>query len=480
MLRVVCVLILLQATIFSFAAKVTITGTAKGYEGKAISLITYKDHVSMLRQTIAKSSVDKNGKFEITAEVEEIEFSFLKIGTISAIIYLQPDAHYWVTFPLAGEELAKSLDDTKIEMIFDSLEVTDINNLILDFDYRYDYFVTKNMLILNKPEFKLQIDTFKQKITHVYRDIKNPWFRDYVYYSTATLEMMSDLENAEGLGKAYVYEQYLRDKKIDYTHEKYMHFFNQFYYEPFSIISADQSEHIETAINEKASMKLLSAAFEKSTFTRNKDLRELVIIKGLLENYYREDYEKTNILIILDSLSKFAGTEENREVANNVYTRLTYLSKGSKAPDFKLKNLKGDTISLSQFKGKFVYLSFWTSWSTSALSEMKLYPGYQKRYGGDIVYISINMDENKEDFRDFMTQHPDYNWYFLDGNSDNEIWDLYQVKSIPEYFLIDECGNLRQSPALRPLPSGTFKSIDETLHNLYWNKKRGSVSDCDD
>jgi len=82
------------------------------------------------------------------------------------------------------------------------------------------------------------------------------------------------------------------------------------------------------------------------------------------------------------------------------------------------------------------------------------------------------MDENKEDFRDFMTQHPDYNWYFLDGNSDNEIWDLYQVKSIPEYFLVDEEGNLRQSPALRPLPSGTFKSIDETLHNIYWNNKR--------
>ena len=82
------------------------------------------------------------------------------------------------------------------------------------------------------------------------------------------------------------------------------------------------------------------------------------------------------------------------------------------------------------------------------------------------------MDEKKSDFVDFMKKHPEYDWYFLDGHSDNEILDLYQIKSLPAYYLIDEEGKFRQAPALRPSPNGTFKSIDETFHNIFWNKKR--------
>lgn len=454
------------------AEKVTIHGNAKGYEGTMVSIIIYKDFISKLPNTIATSKVNKDGKFDITCEVNEIEYAKLKVHNASAIIYLQPGTEYFITYPLPGEKAVQTFDDIDVEMFFDSLNVLDINNLILDFDYRFDYFVSKYRLILNKKEFKFHIDTFKQKITHAYREIKNPWFRDYVYYSTAQLEMMTELEEAEGIGKAYVHDQYIKAKRIDYTHEKYMQLFNQFYLKPFSIISPGLEDKIDKAINKKASMKLLSKAFEKNAYTIEQNVRELVIIKGLMENYYGQKYDRENILIILDSLANFAQLEENREVAKNVITKLTYLQKGTAAPDFKLLNLKGDTISLSQFKGKFVYLGFWASWNNTSLSELKLYPGYRKRYGESIVYISINMDEDKTNFENYMKQNPDFDWYFLDGHSGDNVAELYNLKAIPSYFLIDEEGNLRQSPALRPMPSGTFKSIDETLHNIYWSKKR--------
>lgn len=472
MKRIGGVLILIMFFSLVKAEKVTIHGKAKGYEGNRVSIITYKDYISKLPNIIAETKVKEDGTFEVSCDLDEIEYARLKVNHSTSIIYLQPGANYYVTFPIPSKKDIQTLDDIDVDMYFDSLDVLDINNLILDFDYRFDYFVSKYRLILNKPEFKFQIDTFKQKITHAYREVKNPWFINYVYYSTAQLEMISDLEEAEGMGRVYVYDQYIKAKHIDYNHDKYMQLFNQFYYEPFSIVSAQLEEKIAYAINTKASMKLLSKAFEKSTFTYEQNIRELVLIKGLMENYHNINYDKEHILIILDSLSNFAHLEENRQVAKNVYEKLTYLTKGSAAPDFKLLNLKGDTISLSQFKGQFIYLGFWSTWNTTSLSELKLYPGYKKRYGESIVYISVNMDEKKEDFENYMKEHPDYDWYFLDGNSLDNVSEIYNLKAIPSYFLIDEEGKLRQSPALRPLPSGTFKSIDETLHNIYWNKKR--------
>lgn len=478
MKRVVCFWVMLLATNLLWAEKVTVSGTATGYEGKSVSIITFKDFLSMSRQTIAKSSVGEDGKFIISADLEKIEYALVKIGSVSSIIYLQPGTDYFITFPLPDEKTARSLDETKVEMLFDSLPAYDINNLIIDFDYRYDYFVSKNMLILHKPEFKFQLDTFKQKITKVYKEIKVPFFIDYVYYSTAMLELMGDMENGQQMARISVFEQYLRGRKIEYQHDKYMQLFNEFYAEPFTNLSPEINEGILEAINEKASMKLLSNVISKIGFTNNEVFREMVMMKGLMENYYNKEYVPENILIILDSISHHASTPENKEVASSVYKKLTYLSKGYDAPDFKLTNLKGDTISLSQFRGKFVYLSFWTTWNTTSVSELKLYPGYKTRYKDDkrgidpIVYISVNMDDNRKDFTDFMKLHPEYDWYFLDGHSDNEIFDLYQLKSYPTYFLIDEEGKFRQAPALRPSPNGTFKSIDETFHNIFWNKKR--------
>ncbi len=478
MQRIICFWALLLAMNNSFAEKVTILGVASGYEGKSVSIITFKDFLSMARQVIAKTSVEKDGKFIISAEIEKIEYALVKIGSVSSIIYLQPGGNYSISFPLPDVNTARSLDETKVEMYFDSIAEYDINNLIIDFDYRYDYFVSKNMLILHKPEFKLHLDTFKQKITRVYKEINVPFFIDYVYYSTAMLELMGDMENGQMMAKASVYEQYIRGRKIEYQHDKYMQLFNEFYSEPLSNLSPEINENILVAVNEKASMKLLFSAIEKNSFTSNQNVRELILIKGLMENYYNKEFDPKNVLVILDSIANHGIRDENKKVAASVYKKLTCLNNGFDAPDFKLTTLKGDTISLSQFKGKFVYLSFWTTWNTTSVSELKLYPGYRTRYKDEkrgidpIVYISVNMDEKKSDFVDFMKKHPEYDWYFLDGHSDNEILDLYQIKSLPAYYLIDEEGKFRQAPALRPSPNGTFKSIDETFHNIFWNKKR--------
>ena len=46
---------------------------------------------------------------------------------------------------------------------------------------------------------------------------------------------------------------------------------------------------------------------------------------------------------------------------------------GTVAPDFTLSSLDGNTISLSDFKGKYVVLDFWASWCPDCIRDIPVY-----------------------------------------------------------------------------------------------------------
>ena len=46
------------------------------------------------------------------------------------------------------------------------------------------------------------------------------------------------------------------------------------------------------------------------------------------------------------------------------------LTVGMAAPDFELPNLGDDTVRLSDFRGKVVFLNFWATWCKPCREEM--------------------------------------------------------------------------------------------------------------
>ncbi len=62
------------------------------------------------------------------------------------------------------------------------------------------------------------------------------------------------------------------------------------------------------------------------------------------------------------------------------------------AGDFSLPTLEGKTVRLSDFRGKVVVLSFWTTWCTACIGEMDALIELQKRAGDRLVVLGISLD----------------------------------------------------------------------------------------
>jgi thiol-disulfide isomerase/thioredoxin len=109
--------------------------------------------------------------------------------------------------------------------------------------------------------------------------------------------------------------------------------------------------------------------------------------------------------------------------------------------DFKLKDLNGKEVSLSDFKGKKVFLNFWASWCPPCKAEM---PDIEKLYNetndSDLVILAINLGESKNDVTSFLEDNKYSFPVLLDSNQ--TISEQYNIQYIPTSFFIDADGNI--------------------------------------
>ena len=100
---------------------------------------------------------------------------------------------------------------------------------------------------------------------------------------------------------------------------------------------------------------------------------------------------------------------------------------------------KGQEHSLTDYRGKQVYLSFWSNTSIPSLRELKVLQKLQLEYGDKVHFVSINLDDDKSINETVATKN-NYSWDFLHFGGDYELREAYQITTVPTYFLINEQG----------------------------------------
>ena len=112
---------------------------------------------------------------------------------------------------------------------------------------------------------------------------------------------------------------------------------------------------------------------------------------------------------------------------------------GKAAPNFQLQNLDGQSISLSELKGKPVLVNFWATWCGPCVSEM---PYIQEIYGEwsgkGLVVLTINIGDSSSEAEQFLQDHNLSLPVLLDTNK--AVAQRYNIRGIPTTFFIDKDG----------------------------------------
>ena len=113
----------------------------------------------------------------------------------------------------------------------------------------------------------------------------------------------------------------------------------------------------------------------------------------------------------------------------------------TKAIDFKLKDLKGKELSLSDLKGKKVFLNFWATWCPPCIAEMpEIEELYKETKNSDLVIVAIEIGEPLDTVKSFIDSNKYSFKVLLDSNQ--SVSSKYGITSIPTSYFIDIDGNI--------------------------------------
>ena len=238
------------------------------------------------------------------------------------------------------------------------------------------------------------------------------------------------------------------DNETDFLNSKdYQELVNKYYTDP--VLSSQnikdailKIEHIKSPIIKSAEMNQLLRFIAPS-------LGNLDSINWAVQNYMTDKDFKEKIAKKIDACKN--------------------VSKGHLSPSFSYKDIDGNTVSLSDFKGKLVYIDVWATWCAPCRREIPFLKKMAKTYEGKAIeFVSISVD-NKSAYDKWkkMVKSQTDNWHqlFADKSWNSDFTRAYMINSIPRFILIDKEGKIVSPDATRPSNPVTSKIIDDLLAN---------------
>lgn len=166
------------------------------------------------------------------------------------------------------------------------------------------------------------------------------------------------------------------------------------------------------------------------------------------------------------------NTLEKKDSAETPVTQVTQedalqgeeegLEQYSPAPDFTLETLAGETVTLSELKGKKVILNFWATWCPPCKAEMPHMESFYSKLTEEdqVELIAVNVTESEKigisEVEKFVNSYELSFPIPLDKTA--EVTQKYGVFSMPTTFMIDTQGRIAQK-VIGPLDEKTLNEL---------------------
>lgn len=112
------------------------------------------------------------------------------------------------------------------------------------------------------------------------------------------------------------------------------------------------------------------------------------------------------------------------------------------APDFTLYTFNGETLRLSELRGKAVVINFWASWCAPCRDEAPILEATWREYRErGVVFIGVDYLDTETEARAYLAE---FAITYPNGpDLRTLISKSYRIKGIPETFFIDPSGEMR-------------------------------------
>jgi len=146
----------------------------------------------------------------------------------------------------------------------------------------------------------------------------------------------------------------------------------------------------------------------------------------------------------------------------------TNLPKGAPSPVFSnYENHAGGATSLTDLKGKYVYIDVWATWCGPCKAEIP----HLKKVEADfhdknIAFVSVSIDEpkNHDKWINMVTEKELKGvQLYADNNWESKFVKDYYIKGIPRFILVDPDGNIISPNAPRPSSPKLRTMLEELM-----------------
>lgn len=172
---------------------------------------------------------------------------------------------------------------------------------------------------------------------------------------------------------------------------------------------------------------------------------EMHMLTRVADNTYVDEVYEEAFFAIGDTRYQYLGVDLNREVARfrkvKPDTVIYGLHDGLQAPLFEAIDLDGDTVDITSYRGKYLYIDFWLADDTwGNKRSMQMYNAYQKTNRSMIEFIQFVQLDNGKDagfYRNYVS-----GWKKMVCNERTDILKDYNVPYGTRNILIDPNGKI--------------------------------------
>lgn len=425
-------------------------------------LLSYNDQIDT-------AYLDTSGHFTFYPNIEKASYCKFVHGDEQVLMYM---------LPLDNIQLSLDYQEFDESLIYEGSGAVANNYLIAAFlehekqekSYVEQYSPGEDTFVQN-------MDAAKAALSKLYEESEAQLASNTAYADFLTTEKAKiDFSYATQMLNYESYHRYVSHNNSFKVSENFYSFINDLDLDNEALLDVNEfTDFLQSYLQFKSNEKIK----EDSTLEKIENywyILPMQLAPELFNNEKIVEYLEYSIFKDQVYYSGIKNTEKMQELFNQYVSNVEYKNEidsiikiwdkvavGKDAPDFTFTDIEGNSYSLSDFKGKIVYIDVWATWCGPCRMEIPYLEKIEDELSGEnIQFISVSIDDDKGAWEKWMNEKETKGLQLYAPGWQSSICQDWFIHSIPRFLLIGADGKIIDNNADRP--SGNIK--DQLLELL--------------